>query len=71
MHTPVQAPFTQAEEAQVTGAPYCPLVLQVSTPLAEHVVAPGAQTPVHVPATHAEFAHGEGSFTHEPDESQV
>ncbi len=35
---------------------HSPLPLHVSTPLPEHCVEPGAQTPTHIPATHAWFA---------------
>jgi hypothetical protein len=45
---------------QATGLPYCPLALQVSTPLpappsapaspdTAQIAVPGAQTPVHAP----------------------
>jgi hypothetical protein len=37
-------------------------VLHVCTPLFEHRFVPGAQTPVHAPATHAWFAHAAPSI---------
>jgi hypothetical protein len=37
---------------QATAVPNAPLALQVSTPLPEHVVWPGAHTPVQAPLTH-------------------
>jgi hypothetical protein len=54
----VHAPFSQdgALAGQATALPHCPLGLQVSTPLPEHFLAPGVQTPVHPPDTHASFA---------------
>jgi hypothetical protein len=39
------------------GAPHCPLVLHVATPLPAHCVAPAAHTPTQVPATHVESTH--------------
>lgn len=57
-----QAPLrhTGLPPEQATGVPYCPLALQVSTPLptppsappsadAAHVVVPGVHVPVHAP----------------------
>jgi hypothetical protein len=34
-----------------------PVESQVLMPLPEHWVAPGVQTPLHAPFTHAEFEH--------------
>jgi hypothetical protein len=42
---------------QAAADPHWPLELQVCTPLPEHCFAPGTQTPVHVPPTHAEAVH--------------
>jgi hypothetical protein len=39
--------------------------VQASTPLPEHRVEPGVQTPVHAPLEHAEETQGVG-FTHAP-----
>jgi hypothetical protein len=44
--------------------------LQVSTPLPEHVVAPGVQVPVQAPVTHAEFEQAT-AVPHAPVESHV
>jgi hypothetical protein len=38
---------------QTTDVPQLPLALQVCTPLPEHCVLPGAQTPLQPPDTHA------------------
>jgi hypothetical protein len=42
----------------------------VRTPLPEHCVVPGVQTPVQAPATHAAFEHGI-ALLHVPVRSQV
>ena len=39
-------------------------------PLPEHVVPPGAHTPVHAPVTQAWFEHA-APFTHDPVPSHV
>jgi hypothetical protein len=42
------------------GLPHWPLESHDSTPLPEHIVCPGAQTPVHAPETHVWLVHGCG-----------
>jgi hypothetical protein len=56
VQTPVHAPLTQADDAQVAAAPHCPFVSHVWTPLLKHWTEPGVQTPVHAPPTQAWFA---------------
>jgi hypothetical protein len=51
---------TQAEFEQATAAPQLPVVSQVSTPWAEHCVAPGTHCPMQALPTHAEFAQATG-----------
>jgi hypothetical protein len=53
-----------------TGEPNCPLDEQVCTPLAEHCNAPGSQTPVQAPVTHAEPTHAVAT-PHRPVASHV
>ena len=53
----MHAPLTQAEFTHAVAPPHCPLTLQVCTPLFEHCVAPGEQTPAHTPPTQAWFVH--------------
>ena len=45
---PVHAPPEHAN-VHADALPHCPLALQVCTPLPEHCVAPGTQTPVQTP----------------------
>ena len=40
-----------------TAEPHVPLAVHVSTPLPEHVVCPGAHTPVHAPLMHVWLVH--------------
>jgi hypothetical protein len=53
VHTPVQAPLTQAEETHVDAVPQLPFASHVCTPLFEHCFVPGAQVPAQAPPTHA------------------
>jgi hypothetical protein len=46
------------------------LVSHVLTPLPEHCVLPGVQTPVHAPDTHAWFVQ-DAALTHVPAELHV
>jgi hypothetical protein len=57
VHTPVQAPATQAELLHPTGELQVPFDEHVCTPLPEHRAAPGSHTPTHAPRTHAVFTH--------------
>jgi hypothetical protein len=57
-------------DVHATGVLHCPLDEQVSTPSAEHCVAFGVHTPVHVLFTHAELWHVTG-VPHCPSEPQV
>jgi hypothetical protein len=58
-----QAPLLQFAVAwatpvvHATAEPQAPLVLQVSTPLPEHVVWFGAHDPAQAPLTHVWFTH--------------
>jgi hypothetical protein len=56
-HTPLQDAVpdvtTHACPVHAAEAPQLPLALQVCTPLPEHCVLLGAQTPLHPPDTHA------------------
>jgi hypothetical protein len=70
VQTPVQAPLTHAEDTHVVVVPHCPLAEQISIPLFEHCVAPGAHVPVQTPPTHAWFVHAE-PFCQDPLESHV
>jgi hypothetical protein len=45
---------------QAAGDPHAPVDEHVSTPLPEHVVALGAQTPWQAPLTHAWLVHAAG-----------
>jgi hypothetical protein len=45
--TPTQAPPEQVWFEQATALPHWPMMSQVCTPLPEHLVAPGTQTPWH------------------------
>jgi len=45
VHDPVHAPATHVEPLHVTAVPHVPLDWHVCTPLPEHWVAPGVQTP--------------------------
>ena len=47
-----------------------PVAVHVSTPLPEHCVDPGAQTPVHTPATHDWLTHATGAL-HVPFDPHV
>ena len=49
----MHAPVTQAELVQAEAVPHVPLAEQVCTPLLEHCVDPGTQTPVQLPLAHA------------------
>jgi hypothetical protein len=53
VHEPEHAPLTHAWLLQATDVPQAPLDEQVCTPLPEHRVAFGVQTPVHPPDTQA------------------
>jgi hypothetical protein len=59
----VHAPLLQLAVAwatpvvHATAEPQAPLALHVSTPLPEHVVWLGAQTPAQAPETHVWFTH--------------
>jgi hypothetical protein len=53
VHSPVQAPATQALFEHGCVLVHVPVASHVSTALPTHLVLPGVQTPVHVPATHA------------------
>jgi hypothetical protein len=52
VHEPVQPPETQFW-LHVTAVPKLPVSLQVCTPVPEHCVESGSQTPVHAPIAHA------------------
>lgn len=52
-HTPVHAPFTQADETHGVLLPQAPLDEHVSTLLPVHRVAFGVHTPTQLPPTHA------------------
>jgi len=69
-HTPVHAPFTQADETHGVLLPQAPPDEQVSTLFPVHRVAFGAHTPTQLPPTHAWFEHTE-PFCQTPPESQV
>jgi hypothetical protein len=57
-HTPEHAPFTQVVLVHaVVVVLHVPLVVQLATPLPEHVVCPGAHTPVHAPPMHVWLEH--------------
>ena len=67
----MQAPALQTFGlAHATEAPHVPVLLQVCTVLPEHWRAPGAQTPVHAPPTHAELMQ-EAAVPHCPAALQV
>jgi hypothetical protein len=53
VHIPVHPPLTQAMLLHATGVPHWPEVLHVCTPLPEHCLAPGLQTPPQLVPTHA------------------
>ncbi len=48
-HTPVHVPLTQVVWPQSMAVPQLPVPSQISTPLPEHVLAPGLHVPVHCP----------------------
>jgi hypothetical protein len=53
----VHAPATQVWPLQAVPAPKVPFAWQVATLLPEHVVWPGAHTPVHAPFRHVWLLH--------------
>jgi hypothetical protein len=53
VHTPVQAPETQAAFEQGCAADHVPVGSHVCTASPEQRVVPGTHTPVQAPATHA------------------
>jgi hypothetical protein len=55
---------------QAEGEPQVPVPEHVWTPLPEHWVAPGVQTPAQAPFTHAWFVHVTGEL-HWPLDEQV
>ena len=52
-------PPSQVPLPQGIATPQTPLDVHACTPLLEHCVDPGEQTPVQTPLTHAWFTHGE------------
>jgi hypothetical protein len=56
----VHAPPSHIPLAHCTAVPQVPVTEQVSTPLLEHWVEPGAHTPVHAPETQAWLTQGTG-----------
>jgi hypothetical protein len=48
----LQTPLTHVWLLHAVALLQAPLAVQVSTPLPEHVVWPGAHTPVHTPLMH-------------------
>jgi hypothetical protein len=71
LHVPTQAPFTQVAFRQASGEPHAPAASHVSTPLSEHRVSCGAQSPTQAPAEHA-WCEQAGPFDIQaPLESQI
>jgi hypothetical protein len=61
-HDAVPPSTEHAEPLHATAVPHVPMAVHVSTPCAEHWVAPGTHWPSHAPLTHAEFAHATGEL---------
>jgi hypothetical protein len=53
VHAPVHDPSTHAWAVHGVALPHAPLALHVATPLPEHCVESGLQTPTQPPWTHA------------------
>ena len=76
MHTKPHAPLVQVAPAlatdvvQATALPHAPVEPHVSALSPEHCVAPGAQTPVQAPPTHAWLMQA-AAVPHEPVEVHV
>ena len=58
LQAPQLVALWQKPPGQAVAAAQLPVLSQTWTPPPEHCIAPGEQTPVHAPLTHAWLVHG-------------